>query len=84
MKNIFITGSTGFLASSLLKLVLSKEKNKVYILIRAKDGKSVLKRKNELVERLFSKSIRSKAASRINIVTGNISQDKLGLMKKDL
>ncbi len=83
-RNIFITGATGFLASHLLSLLLTKQENRIYILIRAKDNRSVLQRKNALINKMFSKSLRREAVSRIHAIRGDISKDNLGLNKRDL
>ena len=83
-RNIFITGITGFLASNLVRLLLAKKENRLYVLIRAKDGKSALQRKNALINKTFSKPVRSKINSRIHVIRGDISKDNLGLSKKDL
>lgn len=84
IRNIFITGATGFLASHLLRLLLARKENRLYVLIRAKNYESVLQRKNALINKTFPKSMRRKANARIHVLRGDISKDNLGLSKKDL
>jgi thioester reductase-like protein len=83
-RNIFITGATGFLASNLLRVLLAKKENHLYILVRAKGNRSLLQCKNALINKTFPKSMCRKTASRIDVVGGDISSDNLGLSKKDL
>ena len=83
-KNIFITGATGFLGSNLLKTLLVNKENRVYVLIRTQDNRSILQRKNILINKTFSKPMRREVVPRIHIIRGDISKDNLGLSKKDL
>ncbi len=84
MNNVFITGATGFLGSNLLKEILLEKKNNAYILIRAKDGKSALRRKNALIDQMFSRPRRRKVSSRLHMIQGDITKHNLGLHKKTL
>jgi thioester reductase-like protein len=82
-RNLFITGATGFLASNLLQRLLTEEKNHLYLLIRAGDNRSLLQRKDALINRLFAKDDRDKVASRIHVFNGDISKKGLGLDRKE-
>lgn len=83
MRNIFITGATGFLGSNLLKIILSEKDTQVYILVRARDTKAASKIKGALINSIFSKSARNEISHRLHAVRGDISEDNLGLNKRD-
>lgn len=83
MRDIFITGATGFLGSNLLKLLLGEEGTQVYILIRARNNKLASERRDALINSTFPKSVRNKLYHRLHAVRGDISKDNLGLNKKD-
>lgn len=56
-KNVFITGSTGFLGTVLIERLLSAtpEIGKIFILIRGKNGKTA----EERVQRMMNKMVRN-------------------------
>jgi len=83
--NFFITGTTGFLGSHLLKTIISHDKrNHAYILIRAKNGASSIERGRLLIDKLFTKSLQGNVLNRIHVVKGDVSKNNLGLGKKEL
>ena len=80
---IFITGATGFLGSNLLREIATRTSDDFYILIRAKDDKSAVARKNILTKQIFPQSMGCKVYSRIHIVRGDLTKEGLGISKKD-
>ncbi|KAI4499659.1 hypothetical protein M0802_005229 [Mischocyttarus mexicanus] len=87
-QNVFITGGTGFMGKLLIeKLLRSCPSIKcIYILIRSKNGKDLLKRKNELLENLvFSKLTKEQPKFRDQIVCieGDCNLTNLGITTLD-
>lgn len=81
-KNVFITGATGFVGKLLLdKLLFSCEKiNKIYVLIREKNGHSAEERLNEITACKVFDKLRTKEPTfrdRIQAVTGDILENDL-------
>jgi len=59
IKNILLTGATGFLGASILKRLLFDTKDHIYILIRAQDRKQINKKKDTLLKELFTANKKS-------------------------
>jgi len=83
-KNVFITGATGFVGKLLLeKLLFSCEKiNKIYVLIREKNGHSADQRLNDITACKVFDKLRTKEPTfreRIQAVTGDILENNLKL-----
>lgn len=77
-KNIFITGSTGFLGWYIVKELL-KESHNIYLLIRTKERQLPHQRINALLDKDFEKSHIKEIKNRIRIVEGDIVQSGLGI-----
>jgi len=82
-KVVLITGATGFMGKVLVeKLLRSTDVRKIYLLIRPKKG---VEPKDRLKEALSSKVFdrvrkeRSDSFDKVDIVSGDITEDKLGL-----
>ncbi|KAK6633634.1 hypothetical protein RUM44_004241 [Polyplax serrata] len=87
-KNIFITGSTGFLGIALLEKILrSCDVGTVYLLMRPKRGKDVNERLEELKKNLaFEKLKEGKGDapfSKLVAVAGDVGEEELGLSTAD-
>ena len=81
--NIVLTGATGFLGSHILNYLLNKTNKKIYCLIR-KNGKESIETK--LLSRLefyFGNTLSKYLNSRLFIIQADITDDNLGLSKKD-
>jgi len=83
-KNIFITGSTGFLGWYLVKQFLKDENTRLILLVRAKKNISAQLRVEKLFQENYSLEEYHKIKSRIKILEGNITSQNLGLSKEQL
>lgn len=84
MKNIFITGATGFLGWDLAKNLLEDRDSKLYLLTRADADQAAKERINSLVKKSYSGSKRKDMLNRIEVVEGDISEQYLGINKSIL
>ncbi|XP_013175711.1 PREDICTED: fatty acyl-CoA reductase 1-like [Papilio xuthus] len=85
--NVFVTGGSGFLGKQLLeKLFRCCNVNKVYLLLRAKKGKTAQQRVKEILQDPVFDSLhnrKSKFADNVLAVSGDVSEVKLGLSASD-
>ena len=79
-KTLFITGITGGLGKELLELLLEKTENQLFLLVRPKGSESQETRIKKLLGRI---GINGKAANRIQVFGGDVTQPRLGLVEKD-
>ncbi|MFH1824413.1 MAG: SDR family oxidoreductase [Candidatus Firestonebacteria bacterium] len=83
LKNIFITGSTGFLGMNILRYILQDDNIYVYLLIRGNSEAEVKKRGWEIINKIYSKGdSNDRIVKRVNFIKGDVSQFNLGLNKK--
>ena len=83
VKNILLTGSTGFLGIHLLYELINKTNSDIYCLIRNKNEQNP---KNRLINKLkfyFDKNMLHYIDKRIHVITADISSPKLGLTDKE-
>ncbi|MCR5455340.1 MAG: SDR family oxidoreductase, partial [Bacteroidales bacterium] len=71
--DIILTGATGFLGAHLLKELLQSQKNKIYCVVRSKDGESAEERLWKILAHFFGKSMVDEYADRIKIIDGDIA-----------
>lgn len=87
-REIFITGTTGFVGKVLLeKLLRSCDVSKIYVLIRSKKGMEAEERKNEMCRsEIFSKVKQEKPdiLNKIYCIEGNILEENLGMTPEDI
>lgn len=88
-KNLFITGATGFLGKTLVEKLLRSchDLNKIYMLVRAKRGKTSDERLNEFTQcKLFEKvkALHPDFKKKLVAVNGDLSEDGLGISETDL
>jgi len=80
MRNIFITGGTGFLGSMLIREILASSDDAVYALIRDKSKEEATDRLvSNLEATMFPKKLTKKQLDRITIVKGDITKKDFGL-----
>ena len=84
IKNILLTGCTGFLGIHILKEFLFTQKGIAYVIIRKDPGLSV---KDKLLNKLhyyFGSKLDKYMGTRIIIIEGDITKDGFGLNQQDL
>ncbi|MFC1590503.1 SDR family oxidoreductase [Candidatus Omnitrophota bacterium] len=79
MKNVLITGSTGFLGSNIVKQLLKIKKNILYLLVRSKNDLSSAKR----IQNVFSEKYIDLHKGRVVVVEGDITRKDVGLKPQD-
>ncbi|RNA02455.1 fatty acyl-CoA reductase -like protein, partial [Brachionus plicatilis] len=88
-KSIFVTGGTGFLGKILVEKLLRScyQLEHIYVLVRAKRGKTPSERLHELFDApcLFDKvnELHPDYKSKIIAIEGDLTADNLGLSEKD-
>ena len=80
-KIALLTGSTGFLGSFLAKELLDKNYF-LYLLARPKKNKSAFERVIESLKFVYEDEWTDKLLSRIKVISGDITQDNLGIHSK--
>ncbi|KAG8272118.1 hypothetical protein J6590_049160, partial [Homalodisca vitripennis] len=89
-QKVLVTGVTGFVGLALVEKLLRTvpEISTIYVLIRAKRGKSMEDRLNEIKENAIFETLINKekasALSKLVAVEGNIDADQIGLSEQDL
>lgn len=84
LRNILLTGVTGFLGIHLLYELLSKEcVEKVYCIIREKDFKNAQERFKEKINYYFNKDLQECINKKVVIIEGNVTKQKFGLEEKE-
>lgn len=83
-KNIFITGSTGFMGKVLVEKLLRDcpNLNRLYLMIRTKRGTDPLTRKDEYLKSLVFKKLlenNPNITNKIHVIKGDILDENLGL-----
>ncbi len=79
VKNILLTGSTGFLGIHILYNLINKTNSNIYCLIRSKNGQSP---KDRLIQKLrfyFNEDIIQFIDKRIHVISSDISTHQFGL-----
>ena len=79
IKNVLLTGVTGFLGSHILDSYLKNEKGKIYCLIRTKNNIKPMERLKNTLHFYFDKKYDNLINDRIICVDGDITQENLGL-----
>lgn len=89
-KNLFITGGTGFVGICLLEKILRciPEHGEIYLLMRAKKGKSMSERLEEVKKNsVFTKLLEEKKAeevfNKVFPIAGDVGEESLGMQLKD-
>uniref|UniRef100_A0A1B6GGU4 Fatty acyl-CoA reductase n=1 Tax=Cuerna arida TaxID=1464854 RepID=A0A1B6GGU4_9HEMI len=89
-QKVLVTGVTGFVGLALVEKLLRTvpDISTIYVLIRAKRGKSMEDRLNEIKENAIFETLINKekasALSKLVALEGNIDADQIGLSEQDL
>ena len=84
IKNVLLTGCTGFLGIHILYEFLKKEKGNIYVIVRKDPGQSVKDKILTKMHYYFGNKLDKYLNSRIIIVEGDITEDGFGLNQQDL
>lgn len=84
MKNILITGTTGFLGVHVLKEFLEKEQGKAYCIIRSEHGINAKEKIKKNLHFYFGNIYDKLIDDRIIIVKSNITEENLGLEESQI
>lgn len=80
LKNILLTGVTGFVGVNLLKeLVENNETNKIYCIVRSKLNLSSSERFEKTISEYFDKKTCEKIKQKAIILNGDLTQENLGI-----
>lgn len=80
LKNILLTGVTGFVGANLLKeLVENTEVDKIYCIVRSKLNLSSDERFEKTISEYFDKQICEKIKQKTIIINGDLTQENLGI-----
>uniref|UniRef100_A0A336LBT4 Fatty acyl-CoA reductase n=2 Tax=Culicoides sonorensis TaxID=179676 RepID=A0A336LBT4_CULSO len=87
-KNIFISGSTGFLGKILVEKLLRDcpDLNALYLMIRAKRGQGPEERRKDYINHLVFKEVRETNPAqldKIKVIQGDVLEDQLGISDND-
>jgi len=83
VKDILLTGFTGFLGAHILDSFIKKEKGTVYCLIRSKNNMAAEERLFNTLHFYFDNKYDKFVGNRIKLVEGDISEEKFGLSDKE-
>ena len=84
IKNILLTGCTGFLGIHILKEFLSTQKGNAYVIIRKDPGISVKDKLKNKLHYYYGNKLDKYIDTRIIIIEGDVTKDGFGLNQQDL
>ena len=84
INNVLLTGVTGFLGIHILQELLTKEKGKIYVLIRKEPGLNVREKLINKMHYYFGDKYDKYINERIIIIEGDITKEGFGLNQEEL
>ena len=82
-EELFLTGVTGYIGSSLLKAWLDETDDRITVLVRAKRDTSPAQRMAAVLADLYPGSDTARSADRLDIIEGDVSLERLGIAHKN-
>ncbi|MGM0508286.1 MAG: SDR family oxidoreductase [Fusobacteriota bacterium] len=82
IKNIMITGATGFLGAHIVNEFLENNECNIYSIVRGKNSEHAKMRLSKKLDYYFGEGYYEKYSNRIIIFVGDLSEEKLGLDDK--
>lgn len=83
LKNVLLTGSTGFIGVHILAELLSDTQATIYCLVRSKDNISYINRLSKMMQFYFGHRYDAFIGNRIQMIQGDITSERLGLSDMD-
>lgn len=83
IKNIMLTGSTGFVGAHILDKLLTNTDCTIYCLVRNKNNLDYISRLKKTLQFYFANKYDDFLGSRIKVIEGDISRKNLGLSNED-
>lgn len=83
LKNVLLTGSTGFIGVHILDKLLSDTQATIYCLVRSKDNVSYMNRLSKMMQFYFGHRYDAFLGNRIQMIQGDITSERLGLSYED-
>lgn len=83
MTKILVTGASGFVGSYLCKELLKNEENILYLIVRKKGNQSSSQRMEKVLCNIMNKEEYEKCKERINVIKGDIQEEKLGITREE-
>jgi thioester reductase-like protein len=84
MKNIFVTGATGFLGWELVKNLLKDKDSRLYLLVRSNSKGRANERVRRLINKTYKGAGRGDVRNRICVLEGDITERNLGIPESGL
>lgn len=82
-KNFLLTGATGFLGTHILREIINKTDANVYCLVRNGEKQSAVQKLENTLDFYFDGKYKDLINTRIKIVTGDVSFERLGLSQEE-
>lgn len=82
-REMFLTGATGYIGSSLLQKWLNSSDVKFNLLVRSKHEESPQNRIKSVLAELYANTDVSRFSERIEVIEGDVSLDKFGLKESE-
>lgn len=83
IKNVLLTGATGFLGCNLLNTLLFSTNYNIYLIIRSSTNKKAFERIQKKFNYYFNICLKQFLGIRLFVFSGNLEANKLGLSSKD-
>jgi len=83
LKNIMLTGATGFIGAHILDKLLTNTNCDIYCLVRNKNNLDYISRLKKTLQFYFANKYDNLFDSRIKVIEGDISRKNLGLSDED-
>jgi amino acid adenylation domain-containing protein/thioester reductase-like protein len=82
LKNVFLTGATGYLGAHILEQLTQRPGTHVHCLIRGKDNKACERYLREVLTFYFGVDTCRNILAHVTVVKGNVSGDQLGMSEE--
>jgi thioester reductase-like protein len=84
LKNVLLTGATGYLGAHILEQLSGKQGTHVYCLLRGKDVKACERYLREVLTFYFGMEECARMMKQVSVLQGNITEPRLGISEENL